>query len=309
MAEVAWRRRWRWLTLPVALLALAWAVWQLRSALPMLRASLPKLEAAGLWGTLAGCLVSGYLSFEAFRALFEWMRPGTYSRWRLAHLYFTGQLMKHLPGRIWGVAYQSAAGRQASLAQWVSVTTVYMLLVTAFALWVAACVLGFWLDWRWGGLALSLGAALYAGLWRTRPLQFLLGLLRRLPLPALARLCDALLPFAQVSASFKLRVWGWFASGWLVYLSAWTGFGLAWPGLSAADGVWLCALYTAAWFVGYISLLSPSGIGVRELVFVALARDFPPDAVAGVVVLGRVILLSVDMVLGLIFIFYKGVDE
>lgn len=309
MTETSWRRRWHWLTVPAALLALAWAAWQLRDALPELRASLPKLDVGWLWLTLAGNVVSGYLAFEAFRALFEHLRPGAYRRLGLAHLYFTGQLMKHLPGRIWGVAYQSAAGTRATLVEWVGVSTVYMLLITVFAVWIAAIVLGFVAGVQWGALILGIGIAMYGLLWRTGPLLWLLASVRGLPIRAFARLCDALLPFAHVDAGFRFRVWCWFVASWLVYLLAWAGFGLAWPGLTAADGVWLCALYTAAWFAGYISVVSPSGIGVRELVFVALARDFPPDAVAGMVVLGRVVLLLADMLLGAMFIPFKDVEK
>jgi uncharacterized membrane protein YbhN (UPF0104 family) len=63
----------------------------------------------------------------------------------------------------------------------------------------------------------------------------------------------------------------------------------------------MCAYYMVAWFVGYVSLLTPSGLGVRELVFAWLAKDFPPDAVALMAVVGRVSLLAVDLALGLAF--------
>ncbi len=56
-----------------------------------------------------------------------------------------------------------------------------------------------------------------------------------------------------------------------------------------------------AWFVGYVSLLTPSGLGIRELVFVWLANEFPPDAVALMAVIGRISLLAIDLVMGLIF--------
>ncbi|HET7301097.1 MAG TPA: hypothetical protein VFJ01_10665 [Oleiagrimonas sp.] len=271
-----------------------WDAW------PQLQANLPHIHARWLLLTLVGDVVAGYLGFEAFRTLFEHMRPRLYSRLQLGNLYFIGQLMKHLPGRIWGVAYQSASGDRASLAQWVSVSAVYMLASTGFALWVALTVLGFMLRWDWGALALVVGGVVYALGWRPRPLIALLNLLRKLPLRVMARLCDALQPFAHVNARFKLRLGCWFVASWLLYLLAWAGYGLVWPDLTAADGVWLCAIYTVAWFVGYASVLSPSGIGVRELVFVLLARDFPPDAVAGMAVLGRVMLLAVDVLLGVV---------
>lgn len=306
MGEASWRRRWRWLSVPMVFVAVAWTVWLMWGTLPALRADLPRLRAGWLLFILMGSAISGYLGFEAFRALFDRMRPGLYSRQSLAHLYFAGQLMKHLPGRIWGVAYQSSIGHRVTLAEWVSVTAVYMALTTGFALWVAVSVLGFMLSWVWGLLALVTGGGIYASLWQKRPLTVMLDLLRKLPVRALERLCDTMRPFADVNARFKRVVWCWFVASWLVYLLSWTGYGLAWPGLTAGDGIWLCAIYTVAWFAGYISLVSPSGVGVRELVFVLLAHRFPPDAVAAIAVLGRVMLLLVDILLGAIFIPFKA---
>lgn len=304
----SWRRRWRWLFVPVVLAALAWTVTLLWSALPALLNDLPRLRVEWLMFTLGGNVIAGYLGFEAFRALFNRMRPGLYRRRYLAHLYFAAQLMKHLPGRIWGVAYQSASGHRATLAEWVSITAIYMVLTTWFALWVAAIVLGCVAGWLWGALAFIVGGAFYVFAWNARLFSWVLAGVRTLPLRALTRLCDALQPFAGVDAAFKRHVGYWFLASWLVYLLAWVGYGMAWPTLTAADGVWLCALYTVAWFAGYASLISPSGLGVRELVFVLLAHRFPPDAVAGMAVLGRVVLLAVDVVLGAAFLPFRDMS-
>lgn len=302
-----WRRRLRvWFTL-LAILALAWTVRLLWNAWPELVVSFSKLQAGWLWLTLAGTVAGGYLNFEAFHALFERSCHSRYDRLRLAHLHFTAQLMKHLPGRIWGVAYQSTTGDRATAAEWVGVTVAYMVLTTGFALWVAAIVLGYMFAWWWSVLALVTGGSAYLLIWRARPLAVLLGVSQKLPFHVFTRLGDAVRPLIAADPRFKLQVWGWFTAGWLVYLLAWAGYGLAWPDLTAADGIWLCAIYTVAWFVGYVSLFSPSGMGVRELVFVLLAHRFPPDAVAGMALLARVVLLVADVVLGVAFAPFRRV--
>ncbi len=301
MSDMLRRKWWRWLCIVLSALALVWTVELLRRAWPELRANLPRLHIGWLLLTLVGNVVSGYLGFEAFRALFERMKLGVYGRLHLAHMYFTAQLMKHLPGRIWGVAYQSTAGDKASLAEWVSINVVYMLLATGFAVWMAATVLGFILSAAWGLLAFTTGIVIYVFGWRQRPMTAMLALVRKLPGRSLSRMSDALLPFISAPKQFKARLFAILATSWLLYLASWAGYGLAWPGLTVVDGIQLGAIYTVAWLAGYLSLVSPSGIGVRELVFVLLAHRFPADAVAGLALFGRVILLMTDVALGALF--------
>lgn len=298
--------RMRWLFMLFAALALVWTIWLLWDSWPLLRANLPLLRVRWLLLTLAGNLVGGYLGFEAFRVLFLCVCASNYKRRHLAHLYFTGQLMKHLPGRVWGIAYQSVAGHRASLAQWVGVTVTYMVLTTGFALWAAAVVLGFMGGAAWGIFALFAGLVLYVASWHPRPLQALLAMLHRIPGRASVRLSEALKALVEIGSHAKLQVLFLFASSWLVYLLSWAGYGLAWPGLSASQGIQMCAMYTLAWFVGYVSVISPSGAGVRELVFVLLAHRFPPDAVVGMAVLGRITLLIVDVIFGILFAPFRG---
>lgn len=302
MAEPTWRERWHWLFFPLSILALLWAGYLLSDAVPKLMDSLSGLNARWLLFTLLGCCLSAYLGFEGFRVLFNRFRSGVYQRLPLAHLYFTGQLMKHLPGRIWSVAYQSAAGHRASITEWVGVNVAHMALTIAYAVWISATALSWTHGWGQGLAVFACGAGLYVLLWNKCLLLPLLEFGRRLSIRPIASLSSAMHPVADADLRFKANVFFWFSISWVVYFLAWAGFGMAWPGLDASDGIWLCALYTAAWLAGYLSMITPSGLGVRELVFVGLAQGFPVDAVAGMAIFGRVILLLVDIVLGLVFL-------
>lgn len=302
MSEKPWYGRWRWLLMTlVSLAALLWTILLLRDALPELRADLPRLQAWWLLLPLAGCIACGYIGFEAFRVLLLHVKPQVYGRLALGHLYFVGQLMKHLPGRVWGVAYQTTAGNQVNLAVWASVTAAHMVIVTGVAVWMTMAVMGFAHSLEWGALALMIGLAAYLIGWHRKPLGILIALICKLPGRVFARAGAALLPFVEASLRFKLRVLLLFASYWLVYLVSWAGYGLAWPGLTPTDGMILCALYTVAWMAGYFSVITPSGLGIRELVFVFLAHRFPPDAVAGLAIFGRAMLLVADILLGALF--------
>src|SRR5690606_25380922 len=112
----------RVLMIGVTIASLVWVVMLLRDALPELRGSLRQLETHWLILPLLGCTLSGYIGFETFRALLFRSERGVYGRLVLGHLFFVAQLMKHLPGRIWGVAYQATAGNDLSLSVWASVT-------------------------------------------------------------------------------------------------------------------------------------------------------------------------------------------
>ncbi|WP_266159662.1 methyltransferase domain-containing protein [Dyella silvatica] len=276
-------------------------------AWPELRVHLPQMHKRWLLAALIGMTISGYLAFEAFHVLFRQMKFDLYGRRYLAHLYFIAQLMKHLPGRIWGIAYQSTTASQVSLTEWVSINAMYMVLTMGFAVWVAATFTSLlFFGAIWGTFVFIAGVIGYVLGWHSRSTRTILSLLAKLPVQSFVRLSIALQPFSNASVVFKIRVMLFFSASWLLYLASWGGFGLAWPGLDAADGVYLCALYTAAWLVGYLSFLSPSGLGVRELAFVTLAHRFPADAVAGMAVFGRISLLAVDVVLALLFAPFKG---
>src|SRR5699024_7538516 len=106
MNERTWRQKWRWLFAVLAILSLSWAIWLLWEAIPDLAENFDQLKPGWLLFVLALNMLSGYLAFEVFRILFMHMQPETYQRADLAHLYFIGQLMKHIPGRFWSIAYQ-----------------------------------------------------------------------------------------------------------------------------------------------------------------------------------------------------------
>lgn len=77
-----------------------------------------------------------------------------------------------------------------------------------------------------------------------------------------------------------------------VYVVAWLLFGLAsavlyqaFPVLPRVSWIVLGMINVAAWLVGYLSLVTPMGLGVREVSFVGLIRDYLAAPLAGLVTL------------------------
>ena len=309
MNSDSWRHRWRWISIPITIMTVTWTAWILWKALPEIISILPNLESEWILITLIGCMISAYAGFEGFRLLFNNSCPGAYSRAALAHLFFTGQLMKHLPGRIWSIAYQSAAGQRASVSQWVGLTIIHMGLTIFFATGASISIIAWQHNWLTGIAAIALGALTYSIIWNRKITNAILDAAQKIPTKFIRKTILTIKPYATADIDLKAKVLIYFTTSWAIYFTAWASYGAAWPGLIAADGVLLCAYYTLAWLAGYLSFVSPSGLGVRELAFITLAHNFPADAVAGMVIFGRTILLIVDIALGITFAYFREKNE
>lgn len=292
---VSWR--WRRIGQVVSISAVGWVIWQWRDQWPqvgrVLAGADPFVFALGL--ALAGA--GAYLTVFSFYRLVKRCVVADATYREVAHLYFASQLLKHLPGRVWGIGYQMARGRSRGGAMaWVAANIAQMGLATYFALVISASVL------------LALDSAM-------RAVVFLISAgVAYLAAPPLGRLAGKRLsPGQRFPRAMKVletylalpgKDWAGVAfifllSGVLQYL-AWVAFGSATGLLSPEDAIHLFALYLLAWFVGWISLFTPSGLGVREVVFLALATSFEPEAVAAMAVIGRASMLVTDLLAGVL---------
>ena len=296
------RLAWKLAAAVVTVGSLAWVFWLLAAVWPDLAAHGAQIRMQPLLFGLGLSLVASYLTFEAFATLARILRISGLPRRELGHLHFTAQLLKHLPGRVWGLGYQWAAGSSVgSFGDWLLVNLAHMLLAIFFALWSVWLVLGFACGAEWGLLAVVGGGIAYVAGWLLVSSRRLSGWLEVLPGRFGKLGCGILDILARTPAPARLSVFLLFSTSSLLYYASWFLNGLAYPPLGGGSGVRLCAYYMLAWFVGYASLLTPSGLGVRELVFAWLAKDFPGDAVALMAVIGRISLLSVDLTMGLAF--------
>lgn len=296
------RRIWKWFGALVTAASIAWMLVLLARTWPVLSVRLNEIDSLFLYVGLFLLTLSVYLNFEAFAALAGMLGIAGMPRRQLAHLYFIGQLLKHAPGRIWGMGYQSAAGASAAPAgTWLLANLVHMLLATLFALWSIGVVLAGVRGLPVALLAVLGGLLVYIACWRYASSVGLQGAVGKLPGRLGRVLRDGMVAMASTPRGLRVRLTFAYAISLLLLYCAWAMFGLAYPPLGASGGVRLCAIYMVAWFVGFVSLLTPSGLGVRELAFAWLAHGFGMDVVALMVIIGRSALLSADLLLGLLF--------
>lgn len=301
-----WQERWRLFFTILSFISIFWAAYLLFDGIKDLKENFKNINLYWLLFVLIFNIISGYFGFEAFRLIFNTIKPNIYEKNFLGNLYFAAQLIKHLPGRIFGIVYQVNRGGSATIGEWLIINSAYMAINTAFALWTAVTVTGIMINFRIGLLIFLIGAIFYFLFWHPVLFRQISTFLNFIFKSKAKNIVNSIEILISSSLGFKLKIFFLFSISWILYLLAWAGYGAAWPSLKAIDGVWLCGIYTIAWFAGYISLISPSGIGVRELVFVFLAKDFPPDAVAGIAILGRTILLFVDIFFGIFYLRCKN---
>lgn len=299
--KASWRERLRSLFFCLSLVSLLWVIYILWSSWPQLEHSLSIMSVPWALVALLGFNIGGYLIFESFYSLFSWRHPNTCKRAELAHLFFSSQLMKHMPGRIWGIAYQVLSVPSIKASEWLGLNLTYMAMAGFFATLTACTILLLQVNELAAIIIATLGVGLYFYPWSLSSFSGLMPLIKKASFKNLENITKPVFCYLEINQKTKVRISSFFISSWLIYYLSWGFFGLSWPSTSLQDGIVLCALYTLAWFVGYISIVTPSGLGVRELVFVYLAANFPADVIAGMLVFGRFSLLIADITLGLIF--------
>ncbi len=256
------------------------------------------------WLAVATLLVTGSLALNAviFWLLLSETAPQRISLGMAARLHLVGQVVRYLPGRFWGVVYQVGAARDSIGAAAITRANIELMLFSLCGnLVVAGVILGvrgsLGLAWATGLVALGL-IGLFALLSGTLGRLWRLGAMR-LPMPTRIRgFLAALTANGPASLKMVAAVAAVFLLSWAWYVAAWLTLGRAFLVLADADLAALCALYTAAWMIGFVSALTPAGLGVREAAFLFLAQGEATSGVAAfIAIFVRVWLMVADLLL------------
>lgn len=303
-----------WITilrLVVTLATVTWVAWILSGAWTQFSTEVESVRLLPLLSGLVFGLAATFWGFIAFATIFSKFEGGALSWQRLAHFHFAAQLMKHLPGRFLGIAYQIALTRgSVDTPKWIAATGVYMALTLYFAIVLSLVVL-VWPHSAWQACVIAVaGTSLCYLLWTPRfahSIATTLGKSRFALVRAVASTAKSMAGVEHRSQVATIVVH--LIISWALYFMAWMLYAAAYDGLSATDGLRICALYNVAWLAGYLSFISPSGFGVREAVFTALAASLGVGAIAYSILVGRFSLLLIDLVLGLIFLSRHDPDD
>ncbi len=215
-------------------------------------------------------------------------------RWsRAAQTWFLSAIVRYIPGNIWqflGMAELAADDGVSRVATFASIGVHQVLATTVgivlAAMYFAAAGEGVWLD-------------------AVRPLLWLAPLLLILcSPPILRRSINWLLALLKRPPVDVTLTWGQVGLAMLGYAGAWllagSGFALLAASITPITGpqfVALVATWAAAYVVGYLSMLTPSGLGVREGVMILLLGPlFPPPVPTVIALAARLWMVAGELV-------------
>lgn len=289
------------------LLGLGWVIYLISNSLGTLEEFWP-----GSWGALfmasvlvaVGMAMNGVL-FYLFLAA-DRKQPLVVGFSRVMALHFSGQLLRYLPGRFWGVVYQAAVMHgEISKIRLARANIDLMIFSIGGSAVVGAGVVMARLDFpHWITVAMAIGGvgmlgALFIGGGRL--------VLRRTGRFIPQRLKGVLHEIAEsdVSARTLLMAACIFLASWIAYLWGWHLLSSVYPAHSQVDFIALGALYSIASIIGILAAITPAGLGVREASFVMLSSGVaPPEVIAYFALFGRVWLLLIELVLCVLPLFF-----
>ena len=218
-------------------------------------------------------------------------------------IFFNSQIVKNLPGRIWGVVYQinhnsleKANKReviQANLEQTI------LSLTGSFSFFIAFFVCN--LDFIYSSIIFLLFLALLSIAWSNRLPYNILNKLVEIT-PKLNQIKDYKLEAPDRDVTTKCCLIH--ASSWLFYTAAWHALLLSLGKGDLHDTITILASYSGAWIIGFLSLVTPSGVGVRESSFVIIGSlQYPVEYLALIAIISRVWLLAIELALSIILTF------
>lgn len=282
----------------VVICGLGWVVYLLASSIR----DIPPLALNGILPLiLASLFVLGALLLNVFPffLLLNAGGGGGLSFFSVARMHFFGQILRYLPGRLWGVVYQASIAPEnvskirlaRANVDWMllsmSVNAVAASLIIAASLNISATLIA--VIGLVGGAALLLVPLGGLDYLLVRLTGIMSGRIRRVmqmtastPLSLTKSIC---------LLTTLLLSWGSYTVGWCV-------LSYVFPVFANIDMIDISAAYTLASVVGIVSVVAPAGLGVREASFMLIASGMAPSqTLAFFAVFGRVWLMSLDVFL------------
>ena len=258
----------------------------------------------------AGCLAL-LLTVPIFKAMLETHSEQDVATAYAARLLFVAQILRNLPGRFWGVMYLvNETQNRFTAASMVRANVDFMLYSMAFNLLMATfLLLAVTVDVRLAVIAAGAGVALLALTIRVNAVGRLAARFSRLLQARLPNFTSGSVTAPRLGWHVAITVSSLFVAVWFCYLSVWWALPEVFPILRNVNIWLLCASYSLAWVLGYLTMITPGGLGIREAGFFALAAPLMSlPELTFLAVFVRLWQILVESLMFLVFVFVKPTD-
>ncbi len=183
-------------------------------------------------------------------------------------LWTISELMRYIPGNVWSFAARYR-GTTASGSE--RAATFQALVVEVFGLVTGAAVIA------------ALFAKLAGGWWVALAIVTAVPLLTSVLRPLAQRLLRRQLP--QIGVGEMSGLMAWYGLGWVVFGLAASFIFRSFPNLPLLPWAQLIGFNVLAWLIGYLTIVTPMGLGVREVAFVRMLEGVVSTAVGSLAAL------------------------
>lgn len=227
----------------------------------------------------------------------------------ITKLHVAGQLLRYLPGRLWGLAFQISSTHETIPAAILTRANIdFMVFLMIGNTSVALSLLSYRKPWPWWVAIIPVigGVSVLCGVFLGGANRIMLKMSAFMP-RKVRNTCE-LISVGQPTFFRLVGLMLIFLASWVAYMCGWSLLGCVFHSFAGVDFISLCAYYTLACIIGILSVLTPAGLGVREAVFVMLAAGSTDrETLAFFAVFGRIWLMVIEiLMLAVVWFFLPG---
>jgi hypothetical protein len=192
----------------------------------------------------------------------------------IAKLFYGGQIVSYIPGRFLGVTYliTETHGTIPALTMLrVNVELIAMILV--FNLVISLSIIAYYSFGLVLGISVFVLGQFFFILYLKNNLGFRLVSIMKRFFPERIMAVVGGISFKSFNFNAIVRIISLLIAHWLLYLAAWHLLHHVFESFSNKNMFLLCADYALSWIIGFVCLLTPGGIGIREASFIFLSND------------------------------------
>jgi hypothetical protein len=274
-----------------------WVIWlTLKDNLGTFTDALEGLEPKGIFASLMLVTFSLFIVSVYHALLVTSLNDGRGSRIGIIAAYTQGQVIKYLPGKIWGIVSQALRLKHYVEPRIVWEAVIIQLLITQINSIAIIMAVGLFIwtgNWILACIPVLVVFCLFPLLSGGYISSIIQQLVKRLPLKNAS---GEVVPWKSTTGKTIILV-GLLNFEWVIYYLAWIVLA---ADLDTMDVIYIATLYAAASIMGVMAFVMPAGLLVREASFIGLGTLLTPlsaEMLLAYSIVFRVLYIVADMML------------